>query len=141
MTTPNNDGGKKMKAYTVTTDCAEVTEVVFADKPSEAKQMALGGEWLHDEEYVELVAKRAPDFDDFARTCGYGIASWTNVEFVRRARALGWHETDRYHDHCKGCELHRFDCLPESELVDELCESCRSLSARSTPAAEGVKDE
>jgi len=55
-----------MKCYGVTAELAEGTEIVFAPDATKARQMALGSDTLNNCEYIELRAKRYPEFDSYA---------------------------------------------------------------------------
>lgn len=112
-----------MKAYKVTTDYSEYSEVAFADTPSQAKWMAQQGSHLHDAEWTDLRATRAPAFDRASKH--YGLGCWHDADFVRVARAEGWYQVD-HGCPCSECGLYEFELLPESVVGDDdLCPECR----------------
>lgn len=118
-----------MKAFVVSVDGSECSEVVFAATRGQAMCDARRGDLFHDVDWVDLRARRAPVFDDLLVSCGAGVVSWRNVEFVRRARANGWHDCWRCEDQCEVCGLFAFDCLPESEIEEGRCGVCRGACA------------
>lgn len=118
----------KIKAYIVTADYADVSEVAFAESPSQAKSFAATGNWFHDAEYTDLRARRAKGWDKFAGN-GTGLAEFDDPSIRRHAWLMGWFECDGNMEPCSGCGLYEWDSVPESKLVDTgealLCLDCR----------------
>ena len=64
--------------------------IVFAWKPSEAKQLYMGTEWFYDSSqvYIEICADRAPDFDKCYR--GHDVMDWNDPQDMTDYEAHGW---------------------------------------------------
>ena len=64
--------------------------IVFAGKPSEAKQLYMGTECYEDSSqvYIEICANRAPEFDECYR--GHDVMDWSDLQDRADYEARGW---------------------------------------------------
>lgn len=113
-----------MKAYSVTSDRAEASVIVFADTPAKARSLAHGTDWLCEEDFIELRARRRREIDHLAGTVAT-VLDGSGPEDARVMRSLGWYELEGSRETCKTCELYEWHGVPESVIVDDECAGCR----------------
>jgi hypothetical protein len=116
--------------FVVTADGCEASILVFANRPSAAKKMALVTPWLCDTEWVELRCRREASVDKYADQFGAGAIECNNKAEKKVLRELGWYEIQGPLDECVECGLYEWTGLSESELHhpddgDPICAGCR----------------
>lgn len=117
----------RLKAYQIDSDYAEGSSIAFAESASKAKSMALHTDTFTDEEYIELHAKRAYEFDEHIEKFGRGLLGW-DEKSAHIFRENGWHEFDACQSECEWCGLHEFSSIPESTIMEtedaDVCQGC-----------------
>ena len=63
-----------MKAWIVSEDGNDLSNIVFAEKASKAKSLAFGCDPLDGTEFIDLEAKRAKEFEDLEHTHIYEVS-------------------------------------------------------------------
>lgn len=121
-----------MKAFVVSAEGSEVSELVFAEKASRAKTLAHGSDWLHWYDYTELTCRREPKADKCAGTIE-GVLCIDDADGQRILRDLGWRRIDGFDEVCNDCERYEWDDVPESKLSEIrdtgkwICKGCKKV--------------
>ena len=117
------------KAYTVTAKRADVSVLVWADAAIRAKSLGHKTEWLCEEDWTELTARREPTLDG-KRAEGY-CAEGDKPEDQRLMRDLGWFELEGSGVPCKECDRYAWGNVPESRLDEnDVCAECKKTAWR-----------
>ena len=117
-----------LRAYSVTTDWAEASVIVFATTASQAKAEAKGTDWLCDAEWTDLRVRREPTIDTHAATYGQNALDFSTAEQAAIARELGWYELENDHEACSKCGRFPWRLVAGSNVGnDGLCDGCREI--------------
>lgn len=122
---------KKLLAFSVTTEYAEVHILLFAPNRNRAKAIAHGSEWLCNEKWTDLRVKREPKADYAAAKFGEGYLQCDTADEQRIHRELGWYQVDHSMTECCKCGLHEWSSVPESQtreigdIGEVICVGCQ----------------
>lgn len=103
-----------MKAWVLSEDYVEGSELVYADTRNQARYRGVGSEVFPDSEYSDIRARREPRADDRE-----------NEPRLLMLRSLGWYFDEKPGGGCAMCGLH--DPYPECDSdmnICVLCEAC-----------------
>ena len=114
-------------AFSVTTDCAEASVLVWARTRAEAKHLGMCSLWLDGCDWTDLRTKREPKADGL-RDTPQAMDDDCGEADMRLLRSLGWHEVDGHDEPCPQCKLHEWRKLPESRITADtgLCAGCQA---------------
>jgi len=127
-----------MKAYKVSTPAAAASVIVFAPSIRRALARAHRSEWLCEEPFITLRAKRLPELDADAGDAEE-LLDGNCARSQRLMWRLGWNCLDG-EGSCDGCGLYHWDLVPESHLKHypgEEADLCPGCFAAMTSAADG----
>lgn len=114
-------------AFSVTTDCAEASVLVWETTPGKAKASALCSLWLDGCDWNDLRCKREPRADGYRTTPGT-LGDDCTPDDCRLMRHLGWHEIDGPEEPCSVCGKYEWRMVPESRLSQDgdVCAECQA---------------
>lgn len=107
------------KAYAISSDYAEHSEVVWAETSGKAKRIALDMcESMWDFDFVKLRARRLPKMDMLYK--GEPVADWCDEEVRNKlVYEYGWHCAEPDLRDCKICSAREF-CETWEDMKDDI---------------------
>lgn len=106
------------KAYMISADYADCSEVVWAESSGKTKRIALDScESMWDLRFIDLRAKRLPEVD--LLYSGKAIADWYDMEIrIKLVSEYGWHCAEPDYRDCKVCPANSY-CDTWEELQED----------------------
>lgn len=106
------------KAYMISSDNADCSEVVWAETSGKAKRIALEKcESMWECDFVELRARRLPEMDLLYK--GSSVADWYDDEVrIKLVSEYGWHCAEPDFRDCKICPA-RENCDSWEEMQED----------------------
>ena len=114
-------------AFSVTTDYADASVLVWETTPGKAKASALCSLWLDGCDWNDLRCKREPRADGYRTTPGT-LGDDCSPDDCRLMRNLGWYEIDGPEEPCSVCGKYEWRMVPESRLPEDgdVCAECQA---------------